>query len=254
MNRTRFRSLLRAVLLAAPSAALGCDSMADPTPMPERAECVDLKATTRYARLTLGAGVDGIAFATRDDGGNTTRLPSLGTPCGTASDRAACEARVEALLGDPASEGWPLPYASVHDLAVITVGDDVRLATLKDVLTAATPVETLDEAAAFVTLRGPGFDCGANNARTEPDGFTFKSTDSVCEGVFESFTKVYASTGEVAHTGTRPLSENDDDCVVAGRRPASLTKTGAPWLSSAPACVAELAHMEAAAMLGHDAE
>lgn len=265
MSPRQFRRLLHALLLSSGCcASVGCDGSASPTEMPERATCADLTKATRYTGLTLSPGVDGIAFATRpltSDGlTKTLRLASLGAPCSTAKDPGACDAKATALLEDPASAGWTLNtnpacgmcYDGITDLAVITTGDDVRLATLDDVLAAAAPVETRDEAALFVALRGRAIDCGSNNVRSEPDGWTFKHTSSSCSGEsWEIFTKVTAATGAVTSAGNRQLSEADNGCVE-GRRPAHLAPTGVPWLSSVSACFSEIAHMEAAAVLAFD--
>ncbi|MBL8715411.1 MAG: hypothetical protein JNL79_05415, partial [Myxococcales bacterium] len=179
MKPKDFRRLLRALLLSAGSCAtVGCGG-ASPTEMPERATCTDLSKATRYTGLTLSPGVDGIAFATRSVGsglaGKTLRLASLGAPCATAKDPVACNAKVGALLEDPSSAGWTVNAnpacgmcsASLTDLGVITAGDDVRLATLDQVLAAAAPVESRDEAALFVALRSHAIDCGSNNVRAE---------------------------------------------------------------------------------------
>lgn len=264
MNPKDFRRLLRALLLSAGScASVGCGG-ASPTEMPERATCTDLSKATRYTGLTLSPGVDGIAFATRSAPGGvaptTLRLASLGAPCATAKDPVACNAKVAALLEDPASAGWTLDlnpacgmcYRPVTDRGVITAGDDVRLATLDQVLAAAAPVESRDEAALFVALRSRPIDCGTNNVRREADGWTFKHTSSSCSGAsWETFTKVNATTGEVTAAGSRQLSDADNGCVE-GRRPAHLAPTGVPWLSSLSACFSEIAHMEAAAVLAFD--
>lgn len=274
MSPKHFRRLLHALLVSAGScASVGCDGSLSPTEMPERATCPDLSKATRYTGLTLSPGVDagasrsvdGIAFATRGIGSDglvakSLRLASLGAPCAKAKDPVACNAKVAALLEDPASVGWTLNtnpacgmcYDGLTDLGVITAGDDVRLATLDQVLAAAAPVETRDEAALFVALRGHAIDCGTNNVRSEPDGWTFKHTSSSCSGEsWEIFTKVTAATGAVTGAGTRQLSEADNGCVE-GRRPAHLAPTGVPWLSSVSACFSEIAHMEAAAVLAFD--
>ncbi len=267
MNVGRFRRLLHAVLLSGPCAVAGCSSMEDPTPMPERAQCPNLRGADRYAALTLSPGIDGIAFATRASDAepapapSAQRLASLGTPCATATDRDACLARVDALLGSAESEGFMVnlePGCSgfcglfATDLAAVTAGDDVRLAKLEDVLAAATPVDDRDEAAAFLLLQGRAIDCGGNNARPEADGWTFKHTGSSCSGaVWETFNKVVAATGEVVYAGRRVLSDEDNGCVE-GRRPSDLAPTGIPWLASASACFSEIAHMEAAAVLAFE--
>jgi len=264
MNVLRFRRLFRAVLFSAGTCAgAGCSDV-EPTHMPERAQCIDLRGTSRYGQLTLSPGVDGIAFATRafldPATATTTRLGSLGAPCAKATDQTKCLERVDALLKDPASAGWMVNVNTtcrecgevVTDLGVITSGDDVRLAELTDVLRAVAPVETREEAIALLLLQNRPVDCNSNNVRRDPDGWTFKYTGSSCSGEsWETFTKVDAATGEAKLAGRRQLSEADNGCVE-GRRPANLASTGVAWLSSIRACFAEIAHMESAAVLAFD--
>jgi hypothetical protein len=266
MNVLRFRRLFRAVLFSAGTCATaGCSDL-EPTEMPERAQCVDLKNANRYAQLTLSPGVDGIAFATRSFGAGdgpeptTTMLTSLGSPCARATSKADCLSRVDAMLKAPGSEGWMVNVNNVcincgevvTDLGVITSGDDVRLAALPDVLKAVAPVETREEAIALLHLQNRPVDCGTNNVRTDPDGWTFKYTSRSCSGeAWETFTKVSAETGEATIAGRRQLSDADNGCME-GRRPANLANTGVAWLSSLSACFGEIAHMEAAAVLAFD--
>lgn len=267
MNVFRFRQLLRVLLLTAgPGASVGCSLDGNVTDMPDRAQCVDINAPTRYAALTLAPGVDGIAFATRgkaaasNSGATAQRLPSLGAPCAGAKDRAACETQVNKFLDSPDSAAWIVGESScpgcqqppgTADLGVITAGDEVRLANLVDVIRAAAPIDGRDEAAAVMALRSQRIDCNDNNVRRDADGWTFKTTTSSCSGeVNEYFTKVTFS-GETVSAGENLVKSAKNNCIE-GRRPANLTSTGTLWLSSLPACFSEIAHMEAAAVLAFD--
>lgn len=267
MNVSRFRSLFRAVLFGVgPAAAvLACgNSEAEPTDMPERAVCIDPNADSRYQGLTLGSAFDGIALATRDNANLQapfTRLPSLGAPCARATDRAACERKVTELLSQENVQGW---YPSTDrcggcslprmDWGVVTSGDSVVLATAAQLRAAVAPIETREEAAALLVLTGGGaLDCDGDNVRTEADGWVFKSTWSSCSGAKgENFTKV-TRTGEIVQAGERKLRDADNNCIE-GRRPAGLVPSAAAtsWLSSPAACLAEIAHMEMAAVLAFD--
>jgi len=272
MNVVRFRRLVRTVLLSAgPCAAVAC-SGDEYTSMPDRAQCVDLQASTRYSALTLAPNVDGVILGTRgpvtyaagNPGAVTTvaaqRLPTLGTPCATASDKEACAKKIDALMGDPNSAGWQVRVSAcggcdsttLQDLGVITAGNDVRLATIDDLVRAASPIETRDEAANIMMLKGYPLDCDENNARHDSDGWTFKKTTSSCSGaVDEQFTKVLDANGQVVDGGRRKVREGDNNCTE-GRRPANLASTGVSWLSSLGACFSEIAYMEAAAVLAFD--
>lgn len=264
MNVSRFRTLFQAVLfgLGPAVAVLACgNSEAEPTDMPERAVCIDPDADSRYQGLTLGSAFDGIALATRDNDrprGPFARLPSIGAPCSRATDRAACERKVTELLSQEGVQGWS-PSVGLcagcalarTDWGVVTSGDSVVLATAAQLRAAVAPIETRDEAAALLALTGGGgIDCDGDNVRPESDGWVFKGTWSSCSGEKgERFTKV-TRTGEIVSAGERQLREADTNCIE-GRRPVGLiTKTSAvSWLSSPAACLAEIAHMEMAAVL-----
>ncbi len=261
VNVLRFRHLITCVL-----ALSACGD--DTTDMPDRATCIDPKATTRYSALTIGPNVDGIALATRGSSSaasgvpaTITMLPVLGAPCSKATDRAACEARASELLRAEDSAGWEVRTAMCgggcspvtnNDLAVITSGNDVKLATLDDLRAAVSPIETRDEAVALLML-GNGFvDCGSNNVRPEKDGFVFKYTSESCSGaISEIFTKISSADGKQSSAGTHKVKEADTGCIE-GRRPAGLRVTDVPWLSGVGPCLAEIAHMEAAAVLAFD--
>lgn len=264
MNVRRFRRLFRTVLLSAsPVSLIACVSR---TEMPEQAACFDVAGVDRYARLTLNADVDGIAFATRGDAyavatalspTPTERLPDLGLPCARARDRSACESEVARLLADPSTASWYVQTSEdalpthVIDLGVITAGDDVRIATLADVIAAAAPIETREEAATALVLQNYRFDCGAPNVRPEAGGWTFKKTRKYCDGQeTEYFTRVDRD-GKASQAGTHDVHEGDNSCIE-GRRPANLVATDQAWLSSLTACFSEIAHMEAAAVVAFD--
>lgn len=197
MKIVRFRRLIHALLATAPVTTIGCDSTQPGTPMPEQAQCVDLSAPTRYTSLTLGTGIDGIVFATEADGSEMQRLESLGKPCASAKDQQSCNAKIAELLPTTSAE-WRAPavgcdFSSGKDRAVITSGDDIRVATLEEVLAAIAPIDSRDEAAALLLLKNVRFDCGEPNVRPESDGWTFKKTQSHLEDddVTEYFWRVY---------------------------------------------------------------
>ncbi len=269
MNVARFRHLLHAVLAATPVCAAACTN--DPTDMPERATCSAPGTSARYAPFTVGPGVDGIAFAARSTtaGAATStgtpapleRLPALGTPCARASDPDACAYRVAELLNDPAAQAYALSVScgggfgcgtQLEDVAVITKGDEIiRVTSFDEVVGAITPIETRDEAAALLVLRNGNLDCDRSNARPESDGWTFKKTWESCDGeIAESFWRV-TRDGKVTLSGRRTVEEGDNSCIE-GRRPAGLAATHVAWLASLADCFAEIAHMEAAAVLAFD--
>lgn len=248
--RTSLASTFLAVLAA-------CDS--DPTAMPEEAVCPNLNAANRYAALSLGPTADGAVFypraraATADEAapdiapGNG----SLGVVCGGASDRAACFAKVRSATS---AEGWPyaLPdgrAANEQDFGVVTKGDDVRIITKPEELGAlVAPIESLAEAAALAKFSNRGVRCGTENARTEPDGYVLQYVSGGCGGPeIEYLFKVHRD-GSITSLEKNELSSGEPGCIE-GRRPFGYVPAPRPWLLSLPAHLAEIAHMEAAAVL-----
>lgn len=241
---------------------LACTAELDPTAMPERAVCIDLSASGRYGALSVGDGVDGVALASRDGGSSdVSRLPSIGTPCARATDKAACERTISELLADPKTNGWSSSPRSCGncgsyrvDYGVVTSGDSIVLAPVEQLRAAVAPIDSREEAAALLLLTAGGaFDCDDNNARPEPDGWVFRQTSSSCSGEKnERFTKV-TRDGRIEPAGTRRLREADSNCIE-GRRPTGLVAAEGTtsWLSSTAACLAEIAHMEMAAVLAFD--
>jgi len=228
--------------------------------MSETVPCGPLDSA-RYANITAAPGIDGIAFFTSPFDANTgtfgpqqAALGSIGLVCGTARDRAACLARVDAIQ---TNEGWKLtdrtlgqfePRGFLTDHGVVTAGDEVRLITTVEELRAAVaPIESFKEAAAFALVSGVNFSCGQSNARIEDDGILFQAISSSCGGwKGEHLTKM-TRDGRVTTT-ERELHPADNNCVE-GRRPAGLALRAEPWLTSLPAHFAAIAHMEASAVI-----
>lgn len=289
---TRLRDVLIPLITLATGASLACGGAAESDPttpkadggleepkgattMPERVACIDLASNDRYAKLTLGGSIDGVAlysFANTLDEPDAsppmTTLPALGVPCGTATDRPSCEEKISAALAARGTSAWGVVVAgncggcaavTVRDFGVQTKGDAVTaIATLDALIAAAAPIESLQEAMTVLTLRGYRVDCDTNNARQEGADFVFRYIARRCDGeAKESLIKV-SRLGEVSTLSERVLVPGQNNCIE-GRRPAGLAATGVAWLSSVEACFAEIAHMEAAAViafttLAHDLE
>lgn len=236
-----------------------------PTVMPESAACTVTDAGNRYASLSLAPGLDGAVFrsvrrttqVTGPDGGvaSTATTGSLGEPCKTARDRDACLRAVDAATS---ATGWTYavenqPAANEIDYGVVTQGDTVRvLATWEDLRGAVAPVETPSEALALLVFATRAVSCGGPNMRTEADGWVFQTVRGGCGGPqMEYLTKVDRD-GRFTVIATNKLSDGDPDCIE-GRRPAGFVREGGvSWLASLPAHLAEIAHMEAAAVVAFE--
>ncbi|MBX3229967.1 MAG: ferritin-like domain-containing protein [Labilithrix sp.] len=226
-----------------------------PTQLPESVECGVPPGRSPFADLTFGPGVDGVVFKSPRprDGGQHSEVGRLGAPCATATSREACETAVAAAT---AAAGWRHvgTYAGRPDLdygyGVVTRGDDVRvLATAEELQKLVAPIESLKEAVALARLvEGPPH-CSSGNARTDPDGFVLRYQPFVCDRpTVERLVKV-ARDGTISVVAQRDLSQGRPIGCYEGRRPIGFVVEPRPWLASLPAHVAEIAHMEAAAVV-----
>ena len=252
------RTLLRSLVLAA--GPLACSARLAPTHMTETIPCASTDPA-RYASLTPGHNIDGIAFfsytisATTNEPLPTVTLTASGSPCGSARDRAACLAKVDATRS---TTGWSVADRSgghfgfsglpSTDYGVVTAGDEVRLITTIDDLRAAiAPIDSLKKAAAFALVSGVAFSCGQPNARIDNDGILFQDIYGSCSGEETEYLTKMTPDGRVTKS-QRELHAKDTNCVE-GRRPAGLAAQAEPWLTSLPAHYAAIAHMEAAAVI-----
>lgn len=263
MTSPAFKAVLRSIVVGVVPVA--CSSTLDPTPMPESVACFDESSTARYATATVSPAIDGIAVVsgTTSNGqtlANATRLADVGKPCARASDHAACLAKVDALLAK-ATPGWSIwdrncGFCDVEssEAGVVTSGDDVQQIGSADQLVAAlAPIDTTEEAAIVLRVRGYRADCDKPNASHDGDGWTFLQTNEYCSGSIVETQHHVSRDGTVTETARRERRSADNHCAE-GRRPTTLEATpdGARWLTSLPACFAEIAHMEAAAVIAFD--
>lgn len=260
------RALLRSLVLAAGPLACGG---ASPTEMSHTVPCAALNDPARYALLRQAPEVDGIAFFTRTVAngsgavGPGAVLPApttagvIGSPCARATVRETCLANVEAAS---TAGGWTIRDASgwqlqdpkvLRDYGVVTRGDEVRIIeSVEELRAAVAPIDSLEEAAALARIGGVALSCDQANARHEPDGYLFKRFSSSCSGESsETLTKM-TRDGRIS-VARRELTDADTNCIE-GRRPAGLASRTEPWLASLPAHFAEIAHMEAAAVIAFE--
>ncbi len=227
--------------------------------MSETVKCGPLDSA-RYANITPGPGIDGIAFralALDPATGELTpaiALDSSGTPCATARDRAACLTKVSATQ---TNAGWNVsdrtsgqfaPGGYYTDYGIVTAGDDVHLITTVEELRAAVaPIDSLKKAAAFALVSGVSLSCGQPNARIDDDGILFQQISRSCSGQSTEYLTKMTRDGRVTKS-EHQLHPKDTNCIE-GRRPAGLASQAEPWLTSLPAHYAAIAHMEAAAVI-----
>lgn len=206
----------------------------------------------RYRALTLGGDVDGIQF--RVVGQPDVALLPIGDVCKRASDRAACATKVAAstsTAGWTRQSGGNASYAPEYGVA--TRGDDVFVVDSAEALAkAVAPLESAGEAVAFLTLttRADVVCDGGANVTATADGYSIKTISRSCGASSETLYTV-TRQGVVVRGETRELTSASGACTE-GRRPSGLILSSAPWLSSLGEHFAEIAHMEAAAVVAFD--
>lgn len=238
------------------------------TPLPERVECLSpyTQMSALYAALTPAPGVDGITFyaidrAASGDGG----LPLLsrgvlGAPCTNAS----CESAIDDLARTfvPQSGGWHEGAGGMiqplQGFAVATkAGVHSLVRTLAELQLLVAPITSLKEAQAWATINDHGATCesGANASETNAAYFELRSVSVTCEVkpggavdvATETIIRVYRD-GRIEPQTSRELSRTPaTGCAVAGRNPAQL-ETRPSGDGSFPAYLAEMAHLEGAAV------
>ncbi len=239
------------------------------TPLPERVECLSpySQMSALYAALTLAPGVDGITFYAIDraigaDGG----LPLLsrgvlGAPCTNATCEAAIE-DVARTFAPQTSGGWHEGAGGMiqplQGFAVVTkAGVHSLVRSLAELLPLIAPISSLKEAQAWATINDHGATCesGANASESNAAYFELRAVSTTCETktggavdvTTETIIRVYRD-GRIEPQASRELSRTPTQgCAVAGRNPAQL-ETRPSGDGSFPAYLAEMAHLEGAAV------
>jgi len=229
-----------------------------PTSLPETLACPSSRPGGLYGALTLAPGVEGVAVFevwSGVEGDPPRSRATLGNVCGTARDRDACLAGVASVRS---RAGWTYAAsassraANDSDYGVVTTGEERRvITTTAELLALVAPIDTLDEAAAFAALNLRNVSCKDANALTEADGYVLQMVRGGCGSPKkETLVKVFRD-GRIETVSERELEPGMPNCIE-GRRPAGYVGEGRAWLSSLPAHVAEIAHMEAAAVLAFE--
>ena len=249
MRSPNLRGLFPALLALVPLAACTTE-----TSMDVSAAC-PLADSARYKALSFASGIDGITF--RALGTRQTNMPvgdDVGTVCARAGDVSACRAKVAATT---ASTGWRVSFSGFGDsdqeYGVATRGDEIFVVDSKEALgKAIAPIDTPEEAVAFVKLAvSPVVKCGEPNVSLQGNGYVVKTVnEGACGGSSETL-YVVGQDGALGPATSKELSSASSGCAE-GRRPNGLVEIGAPWLASLGEHFAEIAHMEAAAVIAFD--
>ena len=237
------------VMAAIAPLLLACGA-SDPTPMPETAPCPSstFRDPNRYAALTLAPTVDGLTFFTPGAEGWESS-GSLGTPCSGAADKDACAKRIDAFAVDAKDRqiGWTRGEFS-PEFAVVTQGENVRrIALIEDLRPVVAPIEGLAEAATWAFLNGLSVACDGPNARTQSDGIVLQQVSGNCGHPVVETLMLVRPDGTHSILAENDLGGEDSNCAE-GRRPSGYATGHGPG-SRPQAHLAEIAHMEAAAVV-----
>jgi hypothetical protein len=174
--------------------------------------------------VTPSAPVDYLELASVTLGGNPEDAPKIieqtGSRCGTATDKARCEAAI-AALDLPKSQRFSLQYFETRYL-IYTRGDEVgAITTSDDARRFLSPFENAKDAALLVrAFTGPSLHCEVTNTRRSGDGFEFYATSgSTCGGDVHDDVVRVSRDGAVEVVATEIAQTGDPKCAI-GRRPA----------------------------------
>jgi tRNA isopentenyl-2-thiomethyl-A-37 hydroxylase MiaE len=251
MSQSHLPRLL-ATLVAAAAPLAACTLTVSETTLPQSVACLDGQGPDRYAAFTLPADVDGAVFIAGAGSGPTSRAnQTIGTPCKTATDNAACESQVAALSADKTISGWTFDrgYDFSSDFAVVTRGSRVqRITKLEELRALVAPIDSLPKAMAMARFSDYYITCTPGNARTDADGYVLKSVSGGCSSpVVETLYKVFRD-GRVVEIASTTLRAGESGCVE-GRRPAGMPNTCSDsWLQSTAEHLREVESMETAAI------
>jgi len=263
MSLSRAPSLRALFPLLVASVAPGCGGTADPdapskTDFPLSVACTSID--TRWEAATPSPSYDGFEIRRGKGGGEEASVVRTIAPlCSLATDKAACAAAAAAVPvkgWDPYGGADVGPRPSTPELAVATTGDQVRAITTIDELgEALAPIDSVNEAAALVALRGyepycEGSSTTAQAARKAGESFELSvSTSGSCGGAVKQAVIRVDPDGRVTTLTEKVLSPGGPN--ACGRRPETLLALDERDMSGAgglPALLARMAYLEAASV------
>lgn len=275
-----------ASILVVALAASGCSSSSEEettplTSMVDTVSCDFVRSLVPlYATFRPAPGVDGITFyaleshatpgAPKDDEVKVKEAQLrhvLGTPCADATCEAAraklAASKEESRTGWEYSDADVAPGGATNALgfAIVTRGGEHTLVdTVDELQPFVTPLGSPAEAQAWAWLKGVPATCDtAQNARRAGGGYELRKVYYTCNGFQRARTQVevivrVATDGTITESAPRELSrESVEGCgPVAGRKPAALEAGRADGAGTVATYLAELARLEAAAVLAFD--
>jgi len=214
------------------------------------------------ADLTPGTPVDYVELRIQrylDDGGRDewTTAESQGTPCASATDTEACNAKLAGAAPPSIQHGWRFTGDHIglyqepeRQVLVVTRGDEVTvLSTMDEVRSFLGPIDTFAEARLLLLTGNNPLECtpaGRSGWRKNEDGsFEFLLAGRECNGHM-TYRRRYRVTAE--GDVTLLASDKGQSTAKCGRRPDGLAE---PALEGrgVGAFFAQVAHLEAASVI-----
>lgn len=250
LHTRRLRALFQSILtLAVPTAGAGCGISTEGfDPVPCKGQQSDYLSGLALVEPADYLELRDISF--EEDG-----IPpeqTHGTPCATATDAAACEAKIAAA--GPTSGlvlGQCLQVCSRY-LLLVNRGDDVTFVSTPDEARALLgPIDSPMDAIFRVKLEGYSVRCGDEDTgvREVDGGYEVLATriTQACTPVEKTLYRLSVTTeGSVAVLESETLSSDSSLCI--GRRPAGLCARRARGRTRLGAYWGGVAHLEAASV------
>ena len=183
-----------------------------------------------------------------------TLLASFGTRCGTAADKPACEAALDALKGTKGFGSRCLQICT-EDYLATTTGDTLgTIDTLEALKAFLGTIDTPHEALLLASTRPVNFACGDKSkgaVRKTQDGFEVVGYDGHACGEGASVNQrvlAVGSDGSVSEISSAILERGQPGCAI-GRRPCGLRAAYGPLAANPLARhFVAAAHLEAASV------
>jgi len=183
--------------------------------------------------------------------GKTTTLATVGSPCQTATDKAACMDQIAKALDVrdlfPEIAGKQIPSSTyiVHQ-----AGDTVRtISTREELLAFFGPIQAPEEARMLLEVDGYEPLCTAGSITKTAQGFTvIARRQTECLNQYEGFVLDVSTAGIVTVLQKVDLRDPSKGCAVAGRRPEGYQAPAASGESDLLAYLATMRSLEAASV------
>lgn len=248
----RLINRLVATSLVSPALLAGCDDGL-PNSAPYSTPLCTAAGQLSVDGLSPATWVDYVDLRMRSFDGTPRILSKSGAQCATATDKAACDSKLAALV--PTSGFHPCVDIDCAYSVAVTIGNDVRAYSDQAALTAfLSPIDAPQEAALLAFAAGYDVSCtdksaGGVMSSSVGDGYDVlvqKMTKDCAPIEITGYQLHISRDGTISVVTSRVVSTSNA-CV--GRRPAGLCEdSGAAALTPVGEYFGEIARLEAAAI------